>query len=199
MATSETSAIADWRPGQPVQLESARFVIRSLTPDDVTDAYLSWFEDPDITDHIAMPLQLSPEGHVAAIRQFDNKHRFMFGFVTKDEGRHIGGSRIICDLRNRRARPTTMIGERDFWGKGVAVEARAPINDFLFAKLQLNKLTAAVYAENTRSIGMCVAMGYRWEATLREQEFDASGRLRDIIVFGLLREEWLARRRGEGR
>ena len=36
----------NWRPGEPLQLETERFLLRSLTPADATITYVRWWNDP---------------------------------------------------------------------------------------------------------------------------------------------------------
>ena len=40
--------LTNWRPGQPVQLQTKRFQLHSLTAKDATPQLLAWVNDPDL-------------------------------------------------------------------------------------------------------------------------------------------------------
>jgi ribosomal-protein-serine acetyltransferase len=78
-------------------------------------------------------------------------------------------------------------------GKGIATRACAAMIDYLFKEYGLNRVGIRCAAENQRSAALAARLGFRMEGVLRQAErFD--GRFRDIAVYGLLADEWTARK-----
>ncbi len=183
-----------WKPGQPVRLDTARTVIRSMTADDVTERYVSWFADPDVMQHITMDMNLSRAELLEFVASFDNVERFHFGVFLKESGLHIGWLKILCDPANKRGIMTTVIGDPEYWGRGFGFEMRTAIIDFMFDALGLHKAVSMTYSDSLRAHGLNTKLGFRREGILLEHEVGRGGEWRDVYVFGILADEWRRRR-----
>ncbi|MFQ5617712.1 MAG: GNAT family N-acetyltransferase [Rhodospirillales bacterium] len=183
-----------WQPGQPVRLDTARTVIRSMTADDVTERYVSWFADAEVMRHITMDMNLSRAELLEFVASFDNAERFHFGVFLKDSGLPIGWLKILCDLPDKRGIMTTVIGDRDYWGRGFGFEMRTAIIDFMFDVLGLHKAVSKVYSDSLPAQGLNTKLGFRREGILLEHEVGRGGEWRDVHVFGILADEWRRRR-----
>ena len=182
-----------WRPGEPVRLETARTIIRSMTADDVTERYLSWFADAEVMQHITMDMNLSRAELLGFVASFDNAERFHFGVFVKESGLHIGWLKILCDLPNKNGIMTTVIGDRDYWGSGFGFEMRTAIIDFMFDGRGLHKAVSMTYSDSVRAHALNDKLGFRREGTLLEHEVGRAGEWRDVYVYGLLADEWRRR------
>lgn len=76
-------------------------------------------------------------------------------------------------------------------GSGAALGAA--VLDHAFGPLALHKVCGQALASNAASIRLHDKLGFRREGQLREQHADGT-RHHDVVVFGLLRAEWVARR-----
>jgi RimJ/RimL family protein N-acetyltransferase len=83
-----------------------------------------------------------------------------------------------------------LIGEKDTWGKGYATEIFKMIVRHAFLTLNLNKVTAGVYADNLGSSKALARAGFVEEGVRRQHCF-MNGAYTDLIIFGVLREEFL--------
>jgi len=90
--------------------------------------------------------------------------------------------------RDRRATVGTWFG-RDHWGTGANSESKALIAALAFERLGLERLTAYTSVENPRSQTALEHAGFSREGVLRGFHRHPSG-VHDVVVFGLLREEW---------
>lgn len=75
------------------------------------------------------------------------------------------------------------------WGRGIAKEAAGVILDWGFGELELRRVAASVDPDNTASIRVLEALGFRHEGTLREH-LRSGGHAFDSRVYGLLAREW---------
>jgi ribosomal-protein-serine acetyltransferase len=76
----------------------------------------------------------------------------------------------------------------------VVIETRSAILDFLFDHKGCARACGFVYARNLPSVSNYLTLGFTHEGTLRGQLRRPGGERGDAMVFGMLREEWLARR-----
>lgn len=78
--------------------------------------------------------------------------------------------------------------------QGVAVRAIALILDLAFRQLGLNRITSYYRADNHSSRDLISQIGCRIEGTMRQAWF-ADGAFHDMIVVGMLQQEWADRRK----
>ncbi len=81
---------------------------------------------------------------------------------------------------------------RAHWGKGIAVEAVSALIDRIFAEDQ-RRVFADTDPDNAASRGLLERLGFKLEGYLRA-EWETHLGVRDTTLYGLLREEWEARR-----
>lgn len=76
-------------------------------------------------------------------------------------------------------------------GTGMGAYLACVIIDYLFSKLNMNKICCKVYRHNSRSYKLVSKLGFIIEGTAREHEYDeVSGSFVDVHFFGLLRREY---------
>jgi len=89
---------------------------------------------------------------------------------------------------HRRAEIGIIIGEPEYWGKGIGVEAVNLMFDYGFNTLNYQKILAGVNASSTRSLGMCKKLGFIEEGHQKDMDF-IDGKWDDIILFGMFKKE----------
>ncbi len=97
------------------------------------------------------------------------------------------------------ARTGTVIFRKDFWGRGMGVEAKMLLLNYGFNTIRLRRIASAVYAFNERSLRCQLRCGYQEEGRFRAHTWKQrylngvwdNGAFYDVIQLGLLREEWL--------
>lgn len=80
---------------------------------------------------------------------------------------------------------------------GVGTRALRALLDHLFYAERVRKVFAEIDAENTASLALADRLGFVREGCLREHEVTHKG-LCDLVVYGLLRADWIDRRREGG-
>jgi RimJ/RimL family protein N-acetyltransferase len=99
------------------------------------------------------------------------------------------------------ARPSEQPGRGDvgywlgkpYWGQGLMSEALTAVLDFSFYDLDHVKMEAEIFTNNDRSMRLVEGLGMQREGTLRSSRFKR-GQWVDCHIYGILREEWRARR-----
>jgi RimJ/RimL family protein N-acetyltransferase len=192
--SDEIKPTLDWQPGRLLRIETSRFLLRSLVPEDATITYVSWWNDPEVQAGLNfLPRQWDRQRAMQHIAQFDNATKFHLGIFCKDSGRMIGFFAVFPNPNTRVAKTNIVIGEKDYWGKGVVQEVRPPLLAFLFAGMRMEKVKGEIQGRNYPSIFNYKKQGFTCEGILRKElpHYSGEGRA-DVFIFGLLREEWEA-------
>ena len=84
------------------------------------------------------------------------------------------------------------IGERERWGKGYGTDAMKVILRYAFQELNLRRVSLSTFEYNPRAIRSYEKAGFRHEGRLRKFLL-REGQRWDMLIMGILREEWLAR------
>lgn len=103
----------------------------------------------------------------------------------------IGFAQIaFIDHHHRRCRMALVIGEREYWGRGLGTEAILRMVRYCFEDLDLLRIGAEMFAFNDRSIRAFAAAGFRREGVLRDG-IRRGEHYHDEYLYGLLRREWM--------
>ena len=84
------------------------------------------------------------------------------------------------------------IGERTNWGKGYGSEALGLVLRYAFHELNLHRISVTVFDNNLRSLALFEKHGFVREGVYREFVL-RDGERHDMLLYGLLQREWLAR------
>ena len=184
--------------GNLVRLQTKNFIVRSVTPGDVTDHYMSWVKDPELPHLLGLNVPKNPtkDQFRKYVTGFDNQSSFHLLITTKDNV-EVGYYWVHTEPANKTALSHVMISNRDYWGKAAVLETRAALLDYLFFSLGMDKVLGRPLARNFSAIFNYKAQGFTMEGILREQILELDGSRADQIYFGLLRAEWLeAKKKG---
>jgi RimJ/RimL family protein N-acetyltransferase len=178
--------------GPAVRLETAHYIVRTLTPQDADDAWLQWVSDAEIMRPINSPVvNISRQQLQSYIRAVDRRNVYLFGIFDKLNGTFVGFHEMKVNSLQRTAVFNVMIGDRSYWGKDVVLETRGALLDFFFEERGIEKAVGKPLARNFPMIYNYKKQGWQHEGTLRGQckSNYGPGRL-DQYQFGLLRDEW---------
>jgi RimJ/RimL family protein N-acetyltransferase len=183
-----------------VRLETQNYVVRTLEPPDVNDKWLRWMADPEIMNPINLRTRnMTRQELEDYIFTFDNREEWLFGIFDKNTGGHIGNFEIRVQVWHRRASFNALVGEKQYWGRNVVLEARAVLLDYFFENVGVEKAFGLPFVRNFSMMFNYLAQGWKLEGILK-------GHCRSILndqrldqyQFGLLRSEWRARRQEHG-
>jgi len=190
-------AVSAWKPGKPVEFETRRLIVRSMTVDDITDESVSWWSDPQLQDGLGFSARKWQENDVIRyVKGFNNSNKFLLGiFRKKPEAQEelIGYVSIIFKRRTGVATLEIVIGNKRYWGTGIPKEITDTGLSFFFNHLKIVKFKIEVLGYNRSSLSMTRRLGFVEEGVLRQEKpHYKKGRV-DVHVFGLLEDEWRAR------
>ena len=170
-----------------VSLEGTKFQLKSVTVNDITSAYINWLNDAEIMQHTEQQFRTTTledaSDYVALMAQ--SKTDLFYGLFF--EGTHIGSIKLgKINPNHKTADLSYVIGDKSFWGMGVASKMIKKMVRLAFDQLELEKIVAGVYATNLASIRV-----------LEKNRFVCEGKQRNQFIFrgkridGRLKLDWL--------
>jgi len=150
-----------------IKIESNNGIcIRELLPEDVTENYVCWLNDPEVNKFLESRFVhhtlSSVKKHVKELL-YSNSF-YMFGIFLGDEFKHVGNIKLgPINHHHLRSEIGIMIGDKSAWGKGIATSVIKITTNFGFNKLNLLKIIAGGYESNISSKKAFEKAGYKIE------------------------------------
>ncbi len=189
-----------WQPGQIFENETKRFILRSLIPSEITPEYISWWNDDEIQEGLgALARGWTRENALKNLATFDNSTKFHLGVFQKTDNRLVGFFSLFIDPVHKVSMANFCLGDKALWGTGVLIEIKVHLMDFMFNTLGAEKLETKIYGRNLPSIFNSKALGFVSEGVLIKHQNQPGGGRRDVYLFGMTKDEWLAlKKAGKG-
>lgn len=168
-------------------LESDIFYLRKISIDDCNENYLKWMNDPEINKYLESRFTThtidSLKDFVNSMNNSDNN--VLFAIVDKESDTHIGNIKLgnIHPI-HKYADIGLLIGDKNYWGRGIATNAIKLVSEFAFDELNLRKVFAGVYENNIGSIKAFEKCGFK-KAYVKKDNYYFEGKFIDAFVFEL--------------
>ncbi len=175
-----------------INIEGKNIFLKKMRVADVTDDYCKWMNDPKIMKYLESRFTHHTIESLKKYVQDKEKKgdEIIFAIISKRENKHIGNIKIgPINKIHKFADIGLLIGNKSFWGRGIATEAIGLIVDYAFNKLNIHKLMAGVYSENIASIKAFKKNGFKEEGISRKQ-YLCNGKYVDRINLGILKNDF---------
>jgi RimJ/RimL family protein N-acetyltransferase len=172
--------------------EGSLVTLRPLERSDLNERYLGWLNDPEVTRYTETGTFPSTaddlENYYRSVA--GSKNDVMLAVVDKKSGRHVGNVKLgPIHWVHRCATLGILIGEKEFWGKGVGLEATRLMVEYGFRRLNLHRIDLGVFAEHEAAVRCYEKAGFKVEGRLRDDLFQG-GEYKDRLWMGLLHSEY---------
>ena len=167
--------------------------LRALEQEDLTGNYFQWFNDQDVCRFNSHGRSPNNPGRMSAYleRAYSDSSLAVFAIVFKENDAHVGNISLQdINLIDRSAEYAVVLGEKDYWGKGVAKEASDLILQHGFMTLNLHRIYCGTSVDNTGMQKLALYMGMKEEGRRREALFK-NGCYIDLLEYGILVEEYI--------
>lgn len=175
-----------------MQLETDGYYLRSLDVGD-SEAFYKWSRDREVTLYI-LSLYAYPQSRSDIEKWLlvinSNAKNVSFGICSKDDDRLIGyaGLSSISAL-NRSCEYFILIGEKDYWCKGVGTSITKVVTDYAIRTLGLHRVQLTASSLNQAAIRAYANAGYQHEGVMRQSGF-RNGKFVDKVLMSVLSTEW---------
>ncbi len=157
------------------------------------DDFQVWMNDQEVVRNLLIHRPMTRDDElrfVDRVTSGNDASEAVFSIVRRRGDLPIGTTGLhAIDWRRRMACFGIEIGRKAEWGKGYGTEVTSLMVRFAFQTLNLNRVWLWVYEFNERGIRAYERVGFRLEATLR-QDCYRDGRFWDVHHMGILRSEW---------
>lgn len=169
-------------------LASKRLILRQLKVDDAPALF-----DVLSDDEVMLHWSSGPHTHIDETQRYiawnaDTESGHICWAITLDGGVALGWV-ILLPHRKNSFELGYILG-RSHWGKGYVYEAACMALDHAFVNLAARRVMADTDPDNSGSIRLLEKLGFQREGYLRE-EWETHIGVRDSLLFGLLRTEWV--------
>lgn len=111
------------------------------------------------------------------------------GIVVAESDVLVGVAYLLnIDWVSRNAQYGLMIGERDYWGRGIGTHATRLVIRHAFGDLNLHRLHLDVFDDHGPAIKVYERCGFKREGVARDAVFK-DGSYRSLVLMGLLKGE----------
>ena len=180
-----------------ITFETERLILRCIEPRDAADMY-----SYSCRDSVTKYLLWSP--HPTAYytgcvidkmcREYKSGTYYELAVILKETGKMIGTCGLTSvDVTNFSAEIGYVLSP-DHWGKGIAAEAAAVLQNFAFCELGANRVEAKYMIGNESSRRVMEKLGMHFEGVQRSRLF-VKGEFRDVGVCSILADEYFLSKR----
>jgi RimJ/RimL family protein N-acetyltransferase len=172
---------------------SKRVTLKPRTAEDFDIYYKLWTND-EVVKFISFPKKTEEELQ----KQFENilgymEKKFTFGYTIfcNDAKKKIGsfGIHAISKISSRVDIGYLLLPE--YWNKGIMSELVKMMLDYLFNEINLNKVCATAFMDNTASRKVLEKFGFQLEGVLKSHNYiEIKDKYYDDAKYRLLREDY---------
>lgn len=149
-----------------------RVYLRSLRKTDINNEYLDWFNESQVTQFLEIKRKDISKKIVIDYIETGRKTKtyFMYAICLTENKKHIGNLKIGPIIHKHKISDlVTVIGDKNYWGQGLASEAIKLGIELAFKKHKIRKLSAGIYSGNIGSIKAYKKAGFVIEGRLKDQ------------------------------
>lgn len=181
-----------WSEGNSIAVDSERYRMRLLAPEDASATYLAWWNDAELQRGFNQRARnWTLEDARRHIASFDRKHKFHFGINAKGNDALIGFFSVFREGPEGDVAFTNIcLGDRAHQGQQAALEVKRAMLSFMFSAMGIRRIEGRVIGRNLSSMAVYHGLGFTPEGVLRAHAVSVQGGRADVYLFGVLKEEW---------
>ncbi|MDT0645908.1 GNAT family protein [Zunongwangia sp. F260] len=163
-----------------------RVYLNEIEKKDITDDVMKWFKDEELMKFYTSSKQtITKEKLLHSIEEGKSKgNLFTFGIYTIEDNTLIGTIKLgPIHQGHKTSDLVILIGDRNYLGKGLAVEAIKVGNTLAFEEFNIRKLYGGMYESNIPSIKAYTRAGWLVEGRLKGF-YSVDNRNEDRILVG---------------
>jgi len=182
-----------------VTLNTKRLILRRFTAADADAMFKNWANDPEVTKFLTWPLHGKVENTQGLLNiwceRYESPNCYNWAIELRDFGEPIGSIEVV-DVSDTHMR--CEIGycmSKAYWSQGIMSEALSAVLSFLFLEVGVNRIQAKHDTRNPASGRVMAKNGMQLEGILREFSYHETLDFCDIVVYSILRREFLQKRK----
>lgn len=177
-----------------IVIRGRKVFLRLLTEEDVYGRWWEWFNDGEVTKYLNKGQERNTvEKQMSFFRKVnDSGCDFVAGICDSANKRHIGTTGIH-NIRKEDGKKVgnfgIIIGEKEYWGKGVGTEVWQLMTEYAFDTLALDRIETKIFPDNAASLRIARQTGFE-EAKLLKNDVVKDGKKNDRMLLKLDKDAW---------
>ena len=175
-------------------LETERLILRKMTLDDVEDIF-AYGSNPEVSRYVTWDTHETISDTQIfvgyALSRYEMKKIAPWAIEHKEDGKCIG---TIDFVAWQPAQQTAEIGyviAQDYWGRGITAEASKELIRFGFERMELVRIQARCFVENSASARVMEKVGMTFEGIMRKGMY-VKGRHHDLKLYAITDDDYVA-------
>lgn len=168
-----------------ILIEGDRIYLRELTEEDASEEYCNWINDP-VVNRFLETKSVTIEGLKLYIEGKRESSSCLFlGIFTNNTMEHIGNIKLEpIDWASKKASIGILIGDKNYWGRGICTEVVKLVTEHAFENLCLEKVDLGVMSENKAAIKCYLKAGFEIEQT-KERAIKHGSKFYDKVIMSI--------------
>ena len=162
--------------------------LRPLHVDDAKGDYPNWLNDKEVCQYNSHGDTLyTKEMALSYIQSVQNNPTCkVFAICDKTSDKHIGNISLqSISIKNQNAEFAILLGDKDFWGKGLSRVAGRLLIDYGFKELHLHRIYCGTSEANFPMQRLALSLGMQLEGR-RKEAMKKNGMFFDILEYGIV-------------
>lgn len=175
------------------ELNTPRLHLRRIRLEDAENYYERLGSSKEVTKYMLFQPHREISDSIASIeknlRRYETGRNYRWVIARKETDELMG----VIDLLGFNEETSTcsfayMLGE-DFWGRGYGTEALKAVFSFAFEKMEMERIEADHFAENTASGAVMRKVGMEYVGTILKK-YEKDGIFHDAPQYAITRTQW---------
>ncbi len=145
----------------PIRIEGDRIYLKKLREDNATQEYCDWLNDSEVNIYLETKRATIEELKRYIRERENNKNCLFLGIFLKENNKHVGNIKLEpIDLSCKKTTLGILIGDKNYWGRGIGTEATKLVVNHAFNTLGLNDVNLGVISKNKSAIRVYEKVGF---------------------------------------
>ncbi len=178
-----------------MKIETKRLILRKFKKNDYVDMFNNWASREEVAKYMPWKahenMNITKELVLGWIDDYKKSDTYNWVIELKDNHKIIGN---ISVPKKNDAIFCCEIGyclSSDYWGKGYMPEAMDAVMNFLFMKVNYNRIECYHKVENINSGRVMEKAGMKCEGLLRDRGLKNDGSVCDSKIWSILKREYI--------
>jgi [ribosomal protein S5]-alanine N-acetyltransferase len=166
-------------------IDASKVALRELSVEDSSEAYVTWLNDVEINKYLD---PFESKHTLESVRMYiqekkQSKNEYLYGIFY--ENIHVGNIKIDFNYAFKNGKIGYIVGEKKYWGKGIATAAIKIILSMCKEMGEIRKISAGVYEGNIASEKVLFKCGLDKEG-VRKKHIFVNNEMLDYYEFGII-------------
>ena len=171
-----------------------RLLLRKFNVFDAEEVFKNWSNDEEVTKYLTWNphtnLNVTKDLLDSWVLNYKIPSTYNWGIELRDTFNIIGNVGVINFNEKNLSCEIGYCLSRKYWGKGIMSEALEEVINYLFSKVNFNRIEAKHHVDNIASGKVMLKCKMKYEGTLREFRRGKNKEFVDLAVYSILKSDY---------